>query len=527
MNLYTDEMRYWRNLAMQRGHERLDSNYLKNPIKDIYENDLLHSDRDDRQTRRSRTPHPPHAFTPHIPRVHTSHGPRSNRSHARVLTPSRAHSPRPVVPPEEWVTPVIPFSTTRDQHPHPSFTSTSHSLPGIQFHSLLQPPHHHPLPPYQQQPYSWHTPAYSRPTELDPVRPSYNPRTPSHPLVNEGARINSEPMVPDYRPQWRPPFVHDTPETWRAPHPSPAPTPEPYAIRFPSRPLIWTPDLQPHPYVPAAAGWTGNAEFGQEPGSGQRRPAPPPAPVAGQQPPDPYTAAHPLGRWPFSGTSPWWPPLPLSTTPTAGNIPQWSPGTWPPMPWPTDVPVRLAPWLIPNPVNPGVPQLTWDVSMHPTTARRVTGAHVTLPLDSAGGGSTGVRIDNEPATSPASDGIVVLCDVAVVNQLWGPIVIERPGRRVTVRDLLEGIYAFFQTHLTRAEVEHISSLGQGNYRLLMDAYTHRTTQRQLGVLRDWEWREGMRRVDCLGNRRWWWGLWVTYNSDETWHLNLGLVNRNT
>ncbi|KAI6094508.1 hypothetical protein F5141DRAFT_1169871 [Pisolithus sp. B1] len=334
-------------------------------------------------------------------------------------------------------------------------------------------------------------------------------------------------MVPDYRPQWRPPFVHDTPETWRAPHPSPAPTPEPYAIRFPSRPLIWTPDLQPHPYVPAAAGWTGNAEFGQEPGSGQRRPAPPPAPVAGQQPPDPYTAAHPLGGWPFSGTSPWWPPLPLSTTPTAGNIPQWSPGTWLPMPWPTDVPVRLAPWLIPNPVNPGVPQLTWDVSMHPSTARRVTGAHVILPLDSAGGGSTGIRIDNEPATSPASDRIVVLCDVALVNQLWGPIVIERPGRRVTVRDLLEGIYAFFQMHLTRAEVEHISSLGQGNYRLLMDAYTHRTTQRQLGVLRDWEWREGMRRVDCLGDRRWWWGVWVTYNSDETWHLNLGLVNRNT
>ncbi|KIK12755.1 hypothetical protein PISMIDRAFT_18509 [Pisolithus microcarpus 441] len=51
------------------------------------------------------------------------------------------------------------------------------------------------------------------------------------------------------------------------------------------------------------------------------------------------------------------------------------------MPWPTDAPVRLAPWLIPNPVNPYVPQLERDVSKHPSTARRVTGAHVTGSSD--------------------------------------------------------------------------------------------------------------------------------------------------
>ncbi|KAI6110779.1 hypothetical protein EDD16DRAFT_1710640 [Pisolithus croceorrhizus] len=418
----------------------------------------------------------------------TSHGPRSDQPHARALTPNPSSSIFYIN--ESFLI----------RNPVPSATSTSH---------------HHPLPPYQQQRHSSHTPVYSRSTELDPADPSPNPHPPSHPLVNERVRTDSEPMVPYYRPQWRPPFVLDTPETRRAPHPSPAPTPELYTFRFPTRPLIFTPDLQPHPYVPAA-GWTGNTEFGQEPGSGQQRPAPPPASALGQPLPDPYTTA--------SAISPWRPPLPLGTTPNAGNIPQWSPGTWPPMPWPTEVPVRLAPWLIPNPVNPSVPQLEWDVSLHPTTARRITGAHVTFPLDSAGGGSTGVRIDNEPATSPAADRIVVLCDVALVNQLWGPIVIERPGRRVTVRDLLEGIYAFFQTHLTRAEVEHISSLGEDNYRLLVEAYRNRTTQRQLGVLRDLEWREGMRRVDCLGDGRWWWGVWVTYNSDETWQLNLGLVN---
>ncbi|KIK15282.1 hypothetical protein PISMIDRAFT_687393 [Pisolithus microcarpus 441] len=69
---------------------------------------------------------------------------------------------------------------------------------------------------------------------------------------------------------------------------------------------------------------------------------------------------------------------------------------------------------------------------------------------------------------------------------------------------------------------------------MVDAYRRRTTQRELGALRDWEWREGMRRVDCLGEGRWWWDEWVTYpyhndgdhrNLDGTsWGLNLGLVN---
>ncbi|KIK18105.1 hypothetical protein PISMIDRAFT_31945, partial [Pisolithus microcarpus 441] len=143
----------------------------------------------------------------------------------------------------------------------------------------------------------------------------------------------------------------------------------------------------------------------------------------------------------------------------------------------------------------------------------------------------------EPVTFPASDRIVVSCDqIGVIGQLWGPIVIKRPGgRSITIHDLLTGIYAFFQRHLMRAEVERISALGEDNYRSLVDAYRWRTTERELGVLRDWEWREGMRRVDCLGEGRWWWGVWVTYpyhddnidgdNSDGMpWRLNLGLVS---
>ncbi|KAI6140984.1 hypothetical protein BKA82DRAFT_2655103 [Pisolithus tinctorius] len=233
---------------------------------------------------------------------------------------------------------------------------------------------------------------------------------------------------------------------------------------------------------------------------------------------------------PLPSPSPWWPTWAQGVTPGSGRVPHWNPGTWPPVPRPTEVPIRLSPWLTPNPVDPNVPQIEWDVGTHPTTARRVTGASAITPLDSGGGRSTGTGIDREPATLPPSDRILALCDVGWISQLWGPIVIERPGGRVTIRDLLERIYAFFQTHLTAAEVEHISSLEPNNYGLLVDAYQRRRTQRRLGVLRDWEWREVMRRVDCLGDRRWWWEVWVTHNLNGIWQLNLGLANpthRNT
>ncbi|KAI5991862.1 hypothetical protein EDD15DRAFT_2368619 [Pisolithus albus] len=58
-------------------------------------------------------------------------------------------------------------------------------------------------------------------------------------------------------------------------------------------------------------------------------------------------------------------------------------------------------------------------------------------------------------------------------------------------------YAFFRTHLTHAEAERISALGEDDYRSLVDECRQWTTERELGTLRDWEWKEGMRRMDCL------------------------------
>ncbi|KAI6033630.1 hypothetical protein BKA83DRAFT_1805288 [Pisolithus microcarpus] len=524
MSSHTNEMRYWRNFAMRRGHEQLDPERVYNAIRDIYENDLLrggiHNDR-----HRQSGPQSP---------IHTLQDPIHDHSHSHPHAPTSnpAHIPRPVVPPEARVSPVIPSGTSL--------------RPPLQ----QRTPRRRPLSPRQQQSHGSHTPAHSRATQLDYGYPLPNPR------------LNEEPIIPGYHmnPQYGhpSPFLHETTQIPppRRPNSRSPPTPEPYAFRFPTRPLAWTPDPrspQQHPHTPAAAaGRAGNTESGQESGLGrQRRPAAPPAPVQHlQQEPPPTRApppalsvlrrpAPPPQSRPFYGTLP-----PLFPTPGVGSIPQWSPATWPPPPWPTDAPVRLAPHLIPNPVNPYVPQLEWDVSRHPSTARRVTSAHVTIPLHSTVGGggggggrdgrSTGPRVD-EPVTYPASDRIIVSCDqIGIIGQLWGPIVIERSGgRSVTIRDLLAGIYAFFQSRVTRAEVDRISSLGRDNYRSMVDAYRRRTTRRELGALRDWEWREGMRRVDCLGEGRWWWGAWLIYpyyndgddNLEGTpWRLHLGLMD---
>ncbi|KIN97002.1 hypothetical protein M404DRAFT_922271 [Pisolithus tinctorius Marx 270] len=117
-----DEMGYWRNLVMRRGHQRLDPDYVNNAIRDIYENDLRHSVYDIHQTRQPRTPHSHRTFTPHLPRTHTSYVPQGNDPHLHAHTQTRAQFLRPVV------TPVTPFSAIHDPLSHPPFTLDELSL---------------------------------------------------------------------------------------------------------------------------------------------------------------------------------------------------------------------------------------------------------------------------------------------------------------------------------------------------------------------------------------------------------------
>lgn len=209
--------------------------------------------------------------------------------------------------------------------------------------------------------------------------------------------------------------------------------------------------------------------------------------------------------------------------PFPGACPTWTPGAWPPAAALTPatsrrVSIQLAPWIIPNPCNAALPHIMWDISQLPTTANRITGNHVIVNILD--------RLD-DVATHPAVDRLVVVCQVGVAERFWGNIEVKasRP-KGVTVWDVFNGIYEYFQKRVGRRELDRMKEL-LGDDRLeekLTDAFYQRI--RVTPALPGYELKEGLKRVDCLGDRCFFWGLYVSYNDvDNTWQLNLGLVNR--
>lgn len=190
---------------------------------------------------------------------------------------------------------------------------------------------------------------------------------------------------------------------------------------------------------------------------------------------------------------------------------QWTPGTWPPLDWARDVPIRLSPHIIPNPNNAYLPLIDWNVTKHPSTAKRLTPNHVVVDMAS---------IWSHSVTHTDATKIVVTCDVGHMSTLWGPVVVDHSAP-VTLRDLFEAIHQYFQVPLTYPEVKYICELHPDNYRLLTDAYYERC--RESAALPGWEARQGYKRVDVLGDRKYWWGVWIA-TRNGTWWLNLGLVN---
>jgi len=205
----------------------------------------------------------------------------------------------------------------------------------------------------------------------------------------------------------------------------------------------------------------------------------------------------------------------------AGACPTWTPGAWPPQ-TPTSATLRraliqLAPWMIPNPCNAALPHMMWDISQLATTAKRITGNHVIVSVTD--------KLD-EIATHPAVDRLVVVCQVGVAQALWGHIEVKasRP-KGVTVWDVFNGIFEYFQKRVGRRELDRMKEM-LGDEQLeerMAGAFYQRVLITP--ALPGYELKEGLKRVDCLGDACFFWGLYVSYNDDDTWQLNLGLVNR--
>jgi hypothetical protein len=69
----------------------------------------------------------------------------------------------------------------------------------------------------------------------------------------------------------------------------------------------------------------------------------------------------------------------------------------------------------------------------------------------------------------------------------------------------------------------MQSLDQNNYDILAQAYHARCDVTP--ALPGYERLQGLKRIDILGDKRGFWGLWISFDDfAKSWHLNLGLVN---
>lgn len=250
---------------------------------------------------------------------------------------------------------------------------------------------------------------------------------------------------------------------------------------FPSGQLNWTPHPAPHPKIPATHWWTPQAVL---------QGVPTPQWQFQNTPLGATDAGFLTGGFPLPGAAPWWTPSTMPAQPAALGT------------------IQLAPCLIPNPAGTN-PLVKWDISTTPFKAT----------YNELFGGRSVQQDFNENATSPPVNAIQIAIHDSITQNVWGGIKVENADK-VRVWDVLNAIYEYFQANVSLDEIAHFQSLNDANHAILLDAASRRCATTP--GLPDWEHTRGIRRVDVLGDQRKFWGLWITNNGAEGWHLNLGL-----
>lgn len=291
-------------------------------------------------------------------------------------------------------------------------------------------------------------------------------------------------IPPDHIPAWALPA--QAPRTpFRATPILPYEPPSQYQWNFPTGNLSWSPHPAPHPNISAVNFW---------PPDNMLRGIPPTPRNFPNTALNPQQAARLTGGWPLPGAAPWW-----------------TPSIWPQAVDSVAQPIQLAPCLIPNPADGENPQIIWDISQTPYIAEWIIGDN-TVNLRSQ---------FNEKATIPAVDEIRITLHDEIVRRMWGPITVRNPRQQVLVWDVLHAIYDHLRKPITQEELSFLQSLDPSNHTIFLDALQRRCAATP--SLSESELSQGLRRVDALGDRRKFWGLWIKYNGDGSWHLNLGLI----
>ena len=165
-----------------------------------------------------------------------------------------------------------------------------------------------------------------------------------------------------------------------------------------------------------------------------------------------------------------------------------------------------------------MPWLDWDIRMPPSMAKRITAREVVVSNISD-------KL-KEVATHPPTSRLTIAYNTAVPGLLnyWGPISVDKgEGGTVTVGDVLDAVFDFFQVPLTYAEWQELKRTHAAEFSVMTRAFVKRC--REYPAIPEKIYEEGMKRIDALTDRYKWWGMWVQWNPDGSWYLNLGTVSK--
>ena len=184
----------------------------------------------------------------------------------------------------------------------------------------------------------------------------------------------------------------------------------------------------------------------------------------------------------------------------------WMPGIRPNASVPFDL--RLNEILIPNPSDPTMPIINWDLSVSPALAKfNAPWEHCDIKAH---------LLVN--AMEPPQKEITVCFDSNNAQDMWEPIKVFNGGEDVLVWHVLTAIWEYFQTPIAPDEFMALTEFDPANHAIMLDAAGRRCAN-TLG-LPSWESTRGPRRIDIFGNNRKFWGFGISANG---LHLNLGKI----
>jgi hypothetical protein len=158
------------------------------------------------------------------------------------------------------------------------------------------------------------------------------------------------------------------------------------------------------------------------------------------------------------------------------------------------------------------PELLWDI-IHPPDFARVRDLRFSHFWEKP-------DLDAD-SVQPCVKKVWIDCDHGVLSywfQKWGPIKVA--SDRVTVRQILEGIYTYLRTPLIEGDLRELNTL-PGNDEGLRIARAKRAKDSyeiDAVVLAS-----GFRRVDIAGSHRRFQGMRIVAYPDHTWRLHLNLL----